>query len=100
MSKKYKNYLYYKGEESNPFDDFGKAFWWDLEHYAFENSDEKPKNDLSVTMVHYIKEKMMDGGNLPTITNEEAMRRASEMYRRGIWNAACVCNRERPIEDE
>lgn len=42
---RYTNYKYYKGETNNPFQDkdFGQAFWWELELYAYKANDEKEK---------------------------------------------------------
>lgn len=85
---KYNNYKYYKGEKENPFQgkDFGRAFWWQLELYAFEANDDKEKDMLSMAMVNYLKEHMWEGDGQHDTTKEEMLKRADELYNQGFWS--------------
>lgn len=84
---KFNNYKYYKGESKNPYEgkDFGKAFWWTVERYAVEADDEKERDMLSMTMVHYLKEHHWEGDCQSDTTKEEMLKRAEELYNHGIW---------------
>ena len=86
--KDFRGYKYYKGEKQNPYinKDFGKAFWWKVESYAFTDSNWKDENELSVTMVSYLKEHHWDGECQHDIPWEGALTRAREMYLQGIWS--------------
>lgn len=83
----YKNYKYYKGESENPYTskDFGKAFWWTVELYAVQKKDEKEREMLSMTMVNYIRAHHWNGEGHDT-TKEEMLKRASELYQKGLWS--------------
>lgn len=83
-----KNYKYYKGEPTNPYEskDFGKAFWWVVELYAVEAGDEKERDMLSLTMVNYLKEHLWEGDGQHDTTKEEMLKRADELYNHGIWS--------------
>lgn len=90
---KYANYKYYKGEKENPYSIFeGRGIWWNIETYAFDNEDEKEKDYLSITMLLYIRERHWEG--LPTTTWEECVKRATWMYRNGLWNSAYLSNKD------
>ena len=83
-----KNYKYYNGEKENPFNrkDFGKAFWWDVEFYAYEAGDKKEDGKLSRTMMDYIKEHHWEGACQSNTDMVTALNRATAMYLRGIWS--------------
>ena len=94
------NYRYYNGEKKSPYikqGEFGKDFWWRIELYAVEYGDHKEKDVLSPTMVHYIKERMWEGGHN---TNwETAVERATELYIKGVWSRAYISNIEYTFEE-
>lgn len=86
MEHKYRNYLYYKGETECPFDDFGGTFWWELEKEAVARNDKKQSGQLSITMIHYLKEKMWQGDAMSDTTEKEFLERAEELYIGGLWS--------------
>lgn len=91
-----KSYLelfkYYKGESHCPYyEDKGKAFWWKVERYAYERKDEKENNQLSMTMVEYLKEHHWQGDAHSDTTVEEFLHRAKELYLKGIWSRSYIC---------
>lgn len=92
---KYTNYKYYRGEKEDPYKstDFGKSFWWTMELYAFEANDEKEKDMLSMTMIHYLQEHMWEGDGLPDTTKEEMLKRADELYNQGFWSRNYICSK-------
>lgn len=81
-----KNYRYYHGEDECPFSNRGKSFWWTIERYAHERNDNKEKDELSQSMVYYLKEKMWDGDGQHDTTLEEMLKRAGQMYLKGVWS--------------
>lgn len=83
---KFKSYLYYKGEDKNPFTDFGKSFWWTVEKEAATRNDKKQSGLLSDTMTHYLKEKMWQGDAMSDTSEKEFLERAEELYISGLWS--------------
>lgn len=88
-----KNYKYYNGEAENPYEgiDFGKAFWWTVESYAFTYRDKKEQDKLSSTMIRYLKEHMWEGDGQPDTAEKEMLVRAHELYINGIWSRDYIC---------
>ncbi len=99
---KFDNYLYYKGESENPFEDkdFGKAFWWRLEFEAAQPVDKKEKDKLSPIMIHYIREKIWQNESGGWNTSwETALKRAHELYIKGLWCASYISCENYTIKD-
>lgn len=93
---KYANYKYYKGEEETSYSNFkGKGIWWRIEKYAFDKNDDKEKGYLSITMLNYIRNKHWESDSgMPTTTWEECVRRATWMYRNGLWSSAYLSDKD------
>lgn len=86
---KLKNYKYYKGEKESPFNDDGKSFWWKVESYAFNASDDKREDQLSETMCAFIRERHWQGDTYNANTKwSVALERATEMYLKGVWSGS------------
>lgn len=94
------NYLYYKGEAENPFEQssLGKDFWWEVEHHAFKRNDKKEEGRLSKTMKTYILEHHWEGDAQSNTTRELALQRATEMYRMGIWSRSYITSKDYKLE--
>ena len=84
--RRIENYTYYQGESLNPYNDFGRSFWWELEREAALNGDGKEKWELSETMTHYLKEKMWQGDAMSDTSEKEFLERAEELYISGLWS--------------
>ena len=95
---KYKNYMYYKGEENSPYREDGKSFWWRVESYAFQNGDDKIQDTLSETMCAYLRERHWQGDTCDAnIRWETALKRATEMYLKGTWEGSNLSRKSVPI---
>lgn len=81
---------YYKGEKENPFND-GRGEWWVIEQYGV-NAEDKTDKGLSPTMIAFIKERIWQSESGWSTTWEEALRRAEELYEKGIWNAGYIAD--------
>lgn len=99
---KFDNYLYYKGEKKNPFNphrEWGKNVWWIIESYAVERGDNKEKGKLSKTMLSYIKERVWQSDSQWNTSLEIAIKRAHELYIKGLWDASYISYTDRTIEE-
>ena len=92
----YNNYSFYKGEDSCPFSDAGRCFWWRVESYAARNGDDKKKGKLSPTMLSFIKERVWQSRSGWTTSWEEAKARAQDCYSSGLWNAGYISDKDAP----
>jgi hypothetical protein len=103
MASKFDNYSFYKGEEKNPFTGAdslsGKSFWWDLERYAFEAGDEKLSGRLSDTMLEFIRERVWQSDSGWDTTWEVGIKRATELYKKGLWSSRYISNKEATIDE-
>ena len=97
--RRIENYTYYQGESQNPFNDFGRSFWWDLEREAALNGDRKEKWELSETMTHYLKEKMWQGDSTSNTTYEDFYKRILELYNKGLWSRNYICVKGYTIQE-
>lgn len=88
------NYKYYNGESKNPYEcgDLGKSFWWCMEYEAVLAGDKKEADKLSETMVHYIREKMWQGDAHSDTDWGTALKRATELYVKGLWSRNYICD--------
>ena len=92
-------YKYYKGEETCPFaHDTGASVWWRIESYAAENGDEKLPGRLSRTMIEYLRERVWQSDSGWDTTWDEASKRATIMYNRGIWDPSFLNDKDRRLE--
>lgn len=92
-------YKYYKGEETCPFaNDTGASVWWRIESYAAENGDEKLPGRLSRTMIEYLRERVWQSDSGWDTTWDEASKRATIMYNRGIWDPSFLNDKDRRLE--
>lgn len=90
---------YYKGEKECPYEDFGKHFWWVVEMYGVDAKDEIKSNTLSKTMLHYILEHHWDGDCQHNTDKETAIKRATELYNKGLWSGSYICSATYTIND-
>ncbi|MDR3272966.1 MAG: hypothetical protein LBT29_05760 [Flavobacteriaceae bacterium] len=97
----YSNYLYFKGEKDCPiyeWENSGKIAWWGIEASAYRNGDKKEKGKLSQTMLDYIREWHWEPDR--NISWEEAVKRANEIYNRGVFNTDYFYNKSKEAVDE
>ena len=93
----YKNYSFYKGETSCPFNDEGRSFWWRLESEAASKSDKKNPGELSTTMWDYLREKMWQGDAEPDTSEAEFKERAERLYSLGLWSRSFITTIDYPL---
>lgn len=86
---------YYKGEKECPFND-GRGEWWIIEYYGV-NAGDKTDKDLSPTMISFIKERIWQSESGCTTTWDEALKRAKELYEKGMWNAGYITDKAADI---
>lgn len=98
---RFENYKFFKGEEECPSKMFrtGKGVWWMIESIAYDNNDDKKKNELSPSMIKYIKEKVWQRPEGYWDTSwEVALERATELYRKGLWDIGYICENKENLD--
>lgn len=93
----YSNYTYYKGETECPFYS-GKRMWWRIESYAAQAGDKKAAGELSDAMIEFIRERVWQSDSGWDTDWETALKRAKELYRKGLWSASYISERDITID--
>ena len=91
------NYMYFDGGNKSPYIDEGFSFWWKVESYAYSNKDEKEKGKLSDSMITYLRNLHWEGDAQSDTSYEEFIKRASEMYIKGVYDRRYLCDKKREL---
>lgn len=90
---------FYKAEKESPFLSSGISFWWRIESYAVERGDKKERDSLSPSMVSFLKQHMWEGDGQHDTTEDEFHKRATELYKAGVWSRSYINVRSFTWED-